>query len=162
MANSIFERAISTLRDAEAEVAKLETHHGDVQIAAQSVQTKLDVLKKNEAELEAKNRAAAETVANARKIIADAEKEAKAKLADAETQSARIIGDAHAKGRKIVADAQDAHTKITTDAQIEHDNHEAKMRNASGLLANIEAKLRDAIEHHKKLKQQAQTFAASE
>ncbi len=161
MANSIFERAVATLKDAEAEVVKIEAHHADVQIAVQSVQTKLDVLKKNETELEAKNKVAAETVANARKIIVDAEAEAVAKLADAETQSSRIIGDAHAKGRKIVADAQEAHTKITTDAQIAHDAHETRMRKANGDLANVEAKIRDATEKHKKLKEAAQAFAAS-
>ena len=147
MKNPVFAAAVEHFSKVEAEIAK-----------ADAQQTRVDQLKKNEADLLLKVNDLASQVAQANHDKANAEMEARAIVERARSDAANLYSSAKAQEAHVKEEAVKVADKIVQDAHAQAVDIRSKGKDARDELADLNRKLLMSQEKLDELKRAARAF----
>ena len=141
MANSVFENAVVTLRQAisavESEVTRLST----VEVRAQGAQQHLDALRVQQRELQATVNELASQIAETKSVIAQSEASAKSIIEGAKRQKTQIIEDAKHHASMILEDAHRSGEAVIAKAHADSEHHVTRATEAKNELVSIRSQM---------------------
>lgn len=144
MANSVFENALSTIRQAVASVEAEVMRQSSVEVRAQGAQQHLDALRVQQREMQETLHELATKITDSRQVIADAQSKAKALIDNGERQKDRIIAAAEQQASSIREQAQRDGVMIVQDAVRDSELYLKRVADAKHELASIKSQV-DAI-----------------